>query len=611
ATARRKEKPPPGRLHYYQSQEETISQSQMTVSLRKFEQWQFWIQQYLQHEHYALWEVIEFGDSYEVLASTASATITDTTSGETDKKSGRRVTLTTKDMQKKKNDAKARTTLLLSLHDEHQLRFTEGSETSEQTFNRLQVIVGQLQFMDVEIEQDNLNQKFLTYLAPEWLMHTIVWRNRSDLDTMSLDDLSNHLKVYESEVQKKLEPNSQNMAFISLAKHSSGNEDGNTACVPAASTNVPTASASVATISQDTACAYIASQSSGLPEAMTEEGETPSDKEDHELVADEEAPTEFSLMANTSTESKVFDNSLCSKDCKKNNDSLNSKIIDLTDKLFDAKNMIYNYKLGLSQVESRLVEHKDREIKYCEKIRGLGFRTESNNECIEILKKKLEILKKENEGVDRKLAGFLTASKDLDNVIESQRTDKNKDGLGYSAVPPPPAQIYSSPKKDFTSGDDQNINPSISETEASPSAITPKPCIKFIKASDSPTESKIDKAKKAKKSPVKFTWTFFLKSKDETSGILKKFIAEIENLKDIKLKIIRCDNGGEFRNKEMNDFCSHKGIKREFSNARTPQQNGVAERRNRTLIEAARTMLADAKLLVTFWAEAVNTACYV
>nr|GEV10888.1 hypothetical protein [Tanacetum cinerariifolium] len=89
----------------------------------------------------------------------------------------------------------------------------------------------------------------------------------------------------------------------------------------------------------------------------------------------------------------------------------------------------------------------------------------------------------------------------------------------------------------------------------------------------------------------KFTWTFFLKTKDETSGILRKFITEIENLKDLKVKIIRCDNGGEFRNKEMNDFCSRKGIKREISNARTPQQNGVAEKRNRTLIEAARIMV--------------------
>nr|GEV38845.1 hypothetical protein [Tanacetum cinerariifolium] len=73
----------------------------------------------------------------------------------------------------------------------------------------------------------------------------------------------------------------------------------------------------------------------------------------------------------------------------------------------------------------------------------------------------------------------------------------------------------------------------------------------------------------------------------------------------------RCDNGGKFRNKEMDAFCSQKGIKREFSNARTPQQNGVVERRNKTVIEAARTMLADAKLPVTFWAKAVNTACYV
>ncbi|GJR83611.1 putative ribonuclease H-like domain-containing protein [Tanacetum coccineum] len=88
----------------------------------------------------------------------------------------------------------------------------------------------------------------------------------------------------------------------------------------------------------------------------------------------------------------------------------------------------------------------------------------------------------------------------------------------------------------------------------------------------------------------RFTWVFFLASKDETSGILKNFITEIENLVDKKVKIIRCDNGTEFKNRVMNEFCEKKGIKREFSVARTPQQNGVAERRNRTLIEAARTI---------------------
>ncbi|GJR77229.1 putative ribonuclease H-like domain-containing protein [Tanacetum coccineum] len=72
-----------------------------------------------------------------------------------------------------------------------------------------------------------------------------------------------------------------------------------------------------------------------------------------------------------------------------------------------------------------------------------------------------------------------------------------------------------------------------------------------------------------------------------------------------------CDNGTKFKNREMNEFCRLKGIKREFSVARTPQQNRVAERKNRTLIEAARTMLADSLLPTVFCAEAVNTACYV
>ncbi|GJX68972.1 putative ribonuclease H-like domain-containing protein [Tanacetum coccineum] len=91
----------------------------------------------------------------------------------------------------------------------------------------------------------------------------------------------------------------------------------------------------------------------------------------------------------------------------------------------------------------------------------------------------------------------------------------------------------------------------------------------------------------------RFTCVFFLATKDETSGILK------------------CDNGNELKNKEMNQFCEMKGILRQCSIARTPQQNGVAERRSRTLIKAARTMLADSKLPTILWAEAVNIACYV
>ncbi|GKD00036.1 putative ribonuclease H-like domain-containing protein, partial [Tanacetum coccineum] len=77
----------------------------------------------------------------------------------------------------------------------------------------------------------------------------------------------------------------------------------------------------------------------------------------------------------------------------------------------------------------------------------------------------------------------------------------------------------------------------------------------------------------------RFSWVLFLASKDETSEILKTFITGIENLIDLRVKVIRCDNGTEFKNRVMNQFCEMKGIKREFSVARTPQQNRVVERK--------------------------------
>nr|GEU48723.1 putative ribonuclease H-like domain-containing protein [Tanacetum cinerariifolium] len=109
----------------------------------------------------------------------------------------------------------------------------------------------------------------------------------------------------------------------------------------------------------------------------------------------------------------------------------------------------------------------------------------------------------------------------------------------------------------------------------------------------------------------RFTWVFFLATKDETSSILKTFITGLENQLSLKVKLIRSDNGTEFKNSDLNQFCGINRIKKEFSVPRTPQQNGIAERKNMTLIEAARTMLADLLLPIPFWAEAVNTACYV
>ncbi|KAK1357060.1 hypothetical protein POM88_050316 [Heracleum sosnowskyi] len=108
----------------------------------------------------------------------------------------------------------------------------------------------------------------------------------------------------------------------------------------------------------------------------------------------------------------------------------------------------------------------------------------------------------------------------------------------------------------------------------------------------------------------RFTWVYFLHRKDETPEILLDHVRMIETTTKYKVKILRSDNGTEFKNSKMEEFCKYKGIIQQFSAPGTPQQNGVVERKNKTLIEAGRTMLEEAKLPTYFWAEAVNTACY-
>nr|GFA60612.1 hypothetical protein [Tanacetum cinerariifolium] len=264
-------------------------------------------------------------DSYEAprdVATTGSA------SDGAGKKKGRIVTLTTDDMQKRKNDVKARTTLLLYLPDEHQLRFIKYITAQELWAAILKTFGGNK--ATKRTKKNLLKQQYEQ--APKALM---------EIDGVGWD------------------------------------------------------------------WSYMAN-----------------DDENQALVTDEEALSEFSLMAKTSAKSKVFDNSLCSNAYKKNSNSLNT-------------------------------------------------------------------------------------SKDLDSLLESQRLDKNKEGLGYNAVPPPPDQVYSPLKKDLSwtglpefaddtitdysrpaptieisTDDAQNRSPSVTETEASPNTISPKPFIKFVKATD-------------------------------------------------------------------------------------------------------------------------------
>nr|GFB52900.1 retrovirus-related Pol polyprotein from transposon TNT 1-94 [Tanacetum cinerariifolium] len=107
----------------------------------------------------------------------------------------------------------------------------------------------------------------------------------------------------------------------------------------------------------------------------------------------------------------------------------------------------------------------------------------------------------------------------------------------------------------------------------------------------------------------RFTWVKFLRSKDETPMFIIKFLKIIQVRLNVLVRRIRTDNGTEFVNQTLRDYYEEVGISHETSVARSPQQNGVVERRNHKLIEAARTMLIYAQAPLFLWAEAVATAC--
>nr|GFC69831.1 integrase, catalytic region, zinc finger, CCHC-type, peptidase aspartic, catalytic [Tanacetum cinerariifolium] len=108
----------------------------------------------------------------------------------------------------------------------------------------------------------------------------------------------------------------------------------------------------------------------------------------------------------------------------------------------------------------------------------------------------------------------------------------------------------------------------------------------------------------------RFTWVKFLRSKDETSEVVIKFITQIQVGLNKTTRYVCTDNGTEFVNHTMTEYYERIGIFHQKTVPRTPQQNGVVKRRNRTLVEAARTMLIFSKAPMFLWAEAMATVCY-
>jgi len=110
---------------------------------------------------------------------------------------------------------------------------------------------------------------------------------------------------------------------------------------------------------------------------------------------------------------------------------------------------------------------------------------------------------------------------------------------------------------------------------------------------------------------TRLTWVYFLAHKDEPFENFKVFYKRVQNEKGFCISAIRSDHRKEFENVDFENYCRENGISQNFFCPRTPQQNRVVERKNRTLQEMARTILFENSVPKHFWAEAVNTACYV
>ncbi|GJZ72135.1 putative ribonuclease H-like domain-containing protein [Tanacetum coccineum] len=500
----------------------------------EYELWKMRIEQYFLMTDYALWEVIVNGGSLPLKKTVDGVEQT-------------YPPITAEEKLARKNELKARGTLLMALPNEHQLKFNsyksakslmeaieKSSEGLDQIYDRLEKLINQLEIHREIISQEDVNLKLLRSLPSEWKTHTLIWRNKSDLDTMSMDDLYNNLKIYEIKVKgsSSTSQNTQNVAFVSSNITGSTNEAVKTAhgvFVANFKANASTSS-NVDSLSDLVIYSFFSSHSNS-PQLDNEDLKQidPDDLEEIDLKWQLAMLTMKARRflkktgRNLRTDTIGFDKTKVecynchrrghfARECRatkyydNRNRETTKKIVpveettsnallsqcdglgyDWSDQAEEGPTnfalMAYTslgaYKASLESVEARLDVYKKNEVVFEENIKVLKLDIMLRDNALTELRKKFEKAKKERDDLKLTLENQVFNSQ----VFDSEVNDKYKTYERYHAVPPPYTGKFMPPKPDLalTNKDEYVFSESITNV---PSVETSK-----VKTSESKHKS--------------------------------------------------------------------------------------------------------------------------
>ncbi|GJT08582.1 ribonuclease H-like domain-containing protein [Tanacetum coccineum] len=465
-----------------------------------YDLWSMRMEQYLTHTDYALWEVIMNGDAPAVASASAEGPIPPKTA---EQKLAR------------KNELKAKSTLLLAIPVEHLLK----SEGLDKTYDRFQKLISQLEFHGEVISQEDTNLKLLRSLPSAWNNIALIMRNKSDLDTLSMDDLYNNLKVYESEIKEmdlKCQVSMLTMRVKRFLKKIGRNLNFN----------------GKETVSFD----------------KTKVECYNCHRRGH-FARERRAPRNQG---------------------NRNGDALRRVVpVETPANALVVQDGIGGYQMGLESLEARIVVHEKNEAVYEEDIAFLKYDVQVKDISIKYLKNQLEEALKEKDDLKLKLEKFKESLKNLTKLINSQISAKDKAGLGYDsqineskvvhsvfnsresdvddslvndrfktgegfhAVPPPYTGNYmpSRPDLSFAGLDDSVYKTKVSETKTSISKTskdivekpkTVRPSAPIIEDWDTDSDNDSVFRPKSDQTKPKFTKINFVKSDENVKSVNKE-----------------------------------------------------------------------------------------